>query len=286
MNPFITDTRKVVGCDLDDVLADFIKSFMAIAGKKYGVDPNIRPDSWEWDGVDMTADRVDGTWAEIIAKPYFWETLQVIEGVDRDLFYELYSKSKVYFPTARAATKGGIDVGLQSSRWIQREFGIEHPTVIVSNEKGPLASALKYDYFIDDRPKNCVEVKKALPDCKVFLQNASHNQKFTSTAFLASGLSMISRRLCWRENDASSRFHQRSVRRHGRIYESAQRQATFERQEGLGRSSVAFIFLCLVGSLESVLLPAFGSVAFLRGRFVSSPHQFSLDRTSGLLSEA
>ena len=41
MTQFLKDTRKVVGCDLDDVLADFIAAFMDIAAQKYGVDPDI-----------------------------------------------------------------------------------------------------------------------------------------------------------------------------------------------------------------------------------------------------
>jgi hypothetical protein len=45
-------------------------------------------------------------------------------------------------------------------------------------EKGPMARALKYDFFIDDRPRNCEDIKKALPDCKVFLKDSSHNRSW------------------------------------------------------------------------------------------------------------
>ena len=65
-------------------------------------------------------------------------------------------------------------------------FGITFPTVIVSNEKGPLANALKYDYFVDDRPKNVYEVKSARPECKVFLADSSHNQDSETTLKCAS----------------------------------------------------------------------------------------------------
>lgn len=175
---FLKDSRPVIGCDLDDVLADFIKRFMEIAAKQYGIDPTLRPTSWEWDGLEMTADRVDGTWETVLHTPNFWETLEVIPGVDRQAVRDLDAHTKLYFPTARAVLHGGIDVGKQSARWLENNFGLRFPTVFVSAEKGPLASALKYDYFIDDRPKNLVEVKKAHPACKVFLQNASHNASF------------------------------------------------------------------------------------------------------------
>ncbi len=174
--PSINDPRKIVGCDLDDVLADFIQKFMEIAADKYGVNPDLRPTSWEWADVDMSAERVDGVWAEIIEQPHFWETLRVMPYVNRSLVLALNDNAKLYFPTARAITQGGVDVGLQSARWLNHNFGLDYPTVIVSNEKGPMAIALKYDYFIDDRPKNCLAIQAALPNCKIFMQNASHNQ--------------------------------------------------------------------------------------------------------------
>jgi hypothetical protein len=52
----------------------------------------------------------------------------------------------------------------------------------VGYEKGPLAAALKYDYFIDDRPKNCLDIQKAVPTCKVYLKNSSHNLSFDAEA--------------------------------------------------------------------------------------------------------
>ncbi len=174
---FPKDNKLVIGMDLDDVLADFIKKFMEVAAAKYGVDPNIRPTSWEWDDCDMSAERVDGTWSEIFQIENFWETLDVIPGVDSKLIWELNRKTKLYFPTARAVVKGR-DIGYQSARWLSNLFCIRYPTVIIGNSKGPLANALAYDYFIDDRPKNCLEVKLARPECKVFLNNASHNQSF------------------------------------------------------------------------------------------------------------
>jgi len=169
----------VIGCDLDDVVADFIARFMEIAAKKYGIDPNTRPTTWEWDGIDFpkgfTKEQiVNSVWEDIKGTMDFWETLNVLPGVDRQLFNRLNQKAKVYFPTARAIVLGK-DEGLQSALWLRKEFLIPFPTVFVSAEKGPLAAALKYDYFIDDRPVNCVTVKKARPECKVFLKDTNHN---------------------------------------------------------------------------------------------------------------
>lgn len=175
MTTFSSDKRLIIGCDLDDVLADFIKKFMEIAAKKYGVDATIRPTSWEWDGADMTPERVDGVWSEILSTTNFWETLDIEPGADFCQVHRLNEATRIYFPTARAICPGrGVEV--QSARWLHDQFDLSPSTVIVSNEKGPLAAALKYDYFIDDRPKNCIDIKYASPKTKVFLKNASHNQ--------------------------------------------------------------------------------------------------------------
>lgn len=177
---FPVDTKKIVGCDLDDVLADFIAKFMEIAHTLYGVDSNLRPTSWEWDDINMTADMVNGVWQQIFQWSNFWNTLDVEAGASYEKMQALNERCKVYFPTARALAPGD-DVGMQSAMWLRAHFGVFYPTVIVSNEKGPLAAALKYDYFIDDRPKNCIEVKKARPECKVFLKTATHNLSFDLT---------------------------------------------------------------------------------------------------------
>jgi len=176
---FLKDTKKIVGCDLDDVLANFIQKFMDIAHELHGVDPTIRPSDWEWTGLgktpEETAKITEDVWAAIIADPYFWTKLEVEPGASSHLVQQLNERTKLYFPTARAVTAGGVDVGYQSAQWLLNNFGLPFPTVIVGDQKGPLANALKYDYFVDDRPKNCVEVKAARPECKVFIKTASHN---------------------------------------------------------------------------------------------------------------
>jgi 5'(3')-deoxyribonucleotidase len=130
--------------------------------------------------MDLSQGEIDGVWLRILKTPNFWETLGVLPNVDPFLVAKLEERSDLYFPTARARGAGN-DVANQSAFWLQNNFGIEFPRVIVSNEKGPLAQALKYDYFIDDRAKNCLEVKQARPECKVFLNDACHNQSFDLT---------------------------------------------------------------------------------------------------------
>jgi 5'(3')-deoxyribonucleotidase len=169
----------VVGIDLDDVLADFIGRFTAIAYKKFGRPAlGTKPCDWAWSNFQLSSDEIADIWNDIHMTANFWESLAVEEGVNRGMLCALDALYDVYFPTARAHTVGR-SVGKQSAKWISKNFDIKYPTVLVSNEKGPMALALKYDYFIDDRPKNCIDIKTALPDCKVFLKTSSHNLSWT-----------------------------------------------------------------------------------------------------------
>ena len=173
--------RIVIGMDLDDVLADFIKSFMWIGHQLFGIDPNARPTSWAWDNSGLSKEQLSEVWSFVSNVENFHMSLSTVPGLNKELIQELDAKTKMYFPTARFATPG-YDVGRQSAHWLVAKVGIDAPTVLVSPDKGEMAKVLKYDYFIDDRPKNVQEVKAALPDCKVYLCDSCHNQDFNDPA--------------------------------------------------------------------------------------------------------
>jgi 5'(3')-deoxyribonucleotidase len=172
----------IIAIDLDDVLANFISAYAYLAHRRYGR-PEIGtlPVDWEWSNFGLTREEQAKVWDDIKAIPYFWEDLDVEDGVDSNLLRRLHALHTVYFPTARTETCG-MSAAKQSARWVAQNFGIPHPTVIVGYEKGPLAAALKYDYFIDDRPKNCLDIQKAVPTCKVYLKYSSHNAAFDAEA--------------------------------------------------------------------------------------------------------
>jgi 5'(3')-deoxyribonucleotidase len=168
---------KVVGCDLDDVLADFMTTFIDMASRRFNVPENksLRPIDWAWSNMGWTKGQEAALWQELHDTVDFWTHVRPMPNVDSHLVRRLAEKTTLYFPTARAQSLGN-DVQIQSAMWLLNTFDIPFPQVIVSNEKGPLAAALKYDYFIDDRDKNCIAVKQARPECRVFLCEASHNQ--------------------------------------------------------------------------------------------------------------
>lgn len=173
---------KIVGCDLDDVLANFMGKFIVMAHDRFGTDLNLRPVDWAWSNMGWTKPQEAELWQTLHDTENFWTDLEVQPGVDRLLVADVARKTTMYFPTARAQSVG-MDVQIQSASWLREQFLIPFPTVVVSNEKGPLAAALKYDYFIDDRDKNCLEVKKARPECRVFVCDSGHNQAFKNEDF-------------------------------------------------------------------------------------------------------
>lgn len=177
------ETRKMVAFDLDDVLADFINPFMKVCAELHNRPDliGLPPSDWEWTNANMTATQLEEAWEVVNKTPYFWANLPTKDGINKWLIAKVVEKCNVVFPTARAFAPGP-SVAVQSAMFIQENFDIQFPTVIVGNSKGPLAAALKYDFFIDDRPKNVLEVKAARPECKVYLNNASHNQTFDSLA--------------------------------------------------------------------------------------------------------
>jgi 5'(3')-deoxyribonucleotidase len=168
-----------IGIDLDDVLADFISAYTEKAHAIYGRPAlGTAPIDWEWSNFGLTRDEQNVVWADIARTANFWAYLGVEQGASRDQLLALDYKHNVSYITARVRCHGD-SVLKQSCRWLLNKYSIPFPQVLVAYDKGALAAALKLDYFIDDRPKNVLEIKAAVPTCKVFLKDASHNQTFS-----------------------------------------------------------------------------------------------------------
>lgn len=170
--------RLRIGIDLDDVAVDFMTEFTRICNEMFGK-PEIgaRAADWEWSNFGLTQEQIGLAWEKIKQTYDFWTDLPVEVQLDREKLAELDRNHDLFFITARVQTLGP-SVQWQACWWLQNKIGIYFPTVLVSSDKGPLAAALKLDFFIDDRPKNCVEVKRARPECRVFVKDSSHNQDF------------------------------------------------------------------------------------------------------------
>ena len=176
--------KFIIGIDLDDCLADSISAFTRLANKKFGRPAlGAQPCDWEWSNFGLSREEQKSIWDDIKEIPNFWVDLERESGFTPCRLWSMDRDHDVYFPTARVNTKGH-NARKQSSEWIYNWTNIRYPSVITAYEKGPMARALKYDYFLDDRPKNCQDIHDALPNCKVYLKDSSHNQAFVCPEWL------------------------------------------------------------------------------------------------------
>jgi hypothetical protein len=173
-----------IGCDLDGVLADLNRAFIAVTLRRYpGLDVSAvtaadevaaargeveesaegeaesvpAPD--ERAPLALSAGQMDEVWKELCGVTDFWETLEEIEdgAIARLAALADSRRWEVIFLTSRPRSVGQL-VQRQSQRWLERK-GFPLPSVyVVQKSRGLIADALALDVVIDDRPENCLDV--------------------------------------------------------------------------------------------------------------------------------
>jgi uncharacterized HAD superfamily protein len=171
-----------IGIDMDDVLCNFQKRFVALLNGMYGR-PTIGtdPTDWDWSNCQVSKDEMSAAWAKAATVWNLWEYLEPLPSFDYDTFSLLRSanaRHDVFFVTNRFPTLGKTPMK-QTKAWLHNVAGILQPNVMLAKDKGPMASVLELDAFLDDRPKNCLDVLAARPAARVYLCNSSHNQPFS-----------------------------------------------------------------------------------------------------------
>lgn len=170
------DNRPRIGLDVDGVLAAFSPKFISMANAKYGL--HLKPEDqhgWAHQSLGLSDEQADAIWQDIERTPNWWLSLDQLPGThDLSAWYKRY---RIYFITSRTLS-AGLPVEDQTANWIRRHYFIPNPTVLVSSNKGPLCAALNIEYFLDDRPENCTNVRAYSPFTKVFIQHAPYNVDF------------------------------------------------------------------------------------------------------------
>jgi len=155
-----------IGFDVDGVLADFSSAYAKRLIEVTGMnllpegDPNDYIQTWYWPTDQFTYSKPQDkeTWKSITSDDKFWLNLNPYPDA-KDVVSKLADLwdegHEIYFITNRP----GIKTKLQTEQWlINLGTGIL-PTVIVSEEKGLNARALKLDFYIDDKNENCTDVR-------------------------------------------------------------------------------------------------------------------------------
>lgn len=158
---------------MDDVLASFVPEFRARCQKLFGKpDGDLLPLDWGWSNFNLNDNERMDVWNDIAKTPNFHMTLKKMPDTDR--LSELDRHHQLYFITARRPG-AGFPAHVQTSLWLEDQFDLIRPVVIVATNKVPLINALDLDAFLDDRADTC-EAIQAGSRCAPFLLDCSHNQ--------------------------------------------------------------------------------------------------------------
>lgn len=175
-----------IGIDCDDVCCDFQSSYVALLNRIFGKPPlGTAPIDWEGSNLQLNAEETARSWAEVAKVKNFWSTLAPLPSFDTEtirLLQTALTLHDVFFVTNRFETPGASPLK-QTKYWLYINAYIQAPNVLIAKDKGPMASVLQLDAFIDDRPKNCIDVLAARPACKIYLADSSHNQAFNDPRF-------------------------------------------------------------------------------------------------------
>jgi 5'(3')-deoxyribonucleotidase len=170
-----------IGIDVDDVCANFQKRFVELLHDMYGRPPlGTAPIDWNWSNCEVSGEEMGKAWKRAAQECNLWAFLEPLPSFDEetiDLLGTLVRRHDVYFVTNRFEIPGSSPLK-QTKHWFYFNARIESPNVMIAKEKGPMASVLQLDAFIDDKPQNCIDVLEARPNAKVYLCDSSHNQPF------------------------------------------------------------------------------------------------------------
>jgi uncharacterized HAD superfamily protein len=167
------DNRKKIGIDIDGVLSNFVKTFRNLNNELHGTSIVDDPTDWDFKNWNLSPDQLKQSWSKLSQYHNFWETLEKQNDVKNIHLELLDDMAKLYFITTRTSTLGD-PVEKQTNRWIKNIFQIQCPTVIVTNEKGPVVAALDLDAFIDDNYTNLVSIDKYSPETQLYYRIFSY----------------------------------------------------------------------------------------------------------------
>jgi uncharacterized HAD superfamily protein len=181
--------RVTIGLDIDGIFADFVTAYARVCSLAVGRVISTDARCWDWvEQEGVTPEEVAKVWAGIFADPYFWACLPPLPGAEEALRYLDYRHAdhSMYFLTHRPA-----NAKFYTEQWL-RDHGFEHPTVLLTPEKGKVASALKFDVFLDDKPENVSEVYRSLPpEARCYLMAAPYNTPFQDRWREGDGIKVI-----------------------------------------------------------------------------------------------
>lgn len=166
--------RYNIGIDIDGVLADFVGAARLecqslFAGRP---DDSLIQTTWAFESLGITADEEKVLWRYIDNTPNWWLGLRRMPNTD--VLAELVRNHRCIFITNRKDGTG-MPIEEQSASWLRANYGLDSPTVLISDNKGPVGYGLNLDYYIDDRDRNVIDMRRESPKTNTYLKSASYN---------------------------------------------------------------------------------------------------------------
>lgn len=167
--------------DVDGVLADFNTRFRELIHELTDVRlPPISdsyPNVWHYHKVaGVTSAENTKLWNYIKKEQNeFLLTLDPMPGCNEALAFiedQRQNGDQIYFVTSRA----GDFAQLHTQFWLEDQ-GFDNASVLLADSKGLLLKALNVDFFVDDKPENCVDAL-SWGIREVFLVDQPYNRDF------------------------------------------------------------------------------------------------------------
>ena len=149
-----------IGIDVDDVCSNFQKRFVALLNEMYGR-PSLdtAPIDWDWSNCNVTKSEMKEAWVKAAGTHNLWAKLERLPSFDAETVHLLYVTSQrhdVFFVTNRFDTPG-VSAMKQTKYWFYHNAYILAPNVLLAKDKGPMASVLQLDAFIEIGRASCRE---------------------------------------------------------------------------------------------------------------------------------
>lgn len=175
--------KRILGVDVDGVLANFNESFIRLTIDITGRDLfPARPfdiPCWNYPQYyGYTEQETAGVWEKIENSPIFWETLAPYEDTINAVRYlreQFALGNDIYFVTSRP----GKSAKIQTEKWLRSWF--LPPTVLISSNKGLCSRALAFDAYIDDRWENALDVSTT--GAQSILMDRPWNREYNAEEF-------------------------------------------------------------------------------------------------------
>lgn len=144
----------MIACDIDGVLADFIKGYSRIETTLSGQPVITTREQPQW---NFQSEHNDSVWKLILTSPTFWQNLSCLFPNDMAYLASIHRNNVVYM-----TRRDGIDAWGQTIRWLE-SYGIEEPLVVrihSGEEKEHFCASMGIDVLIDDSPKFITSARK------------------------------------------------------------------------------------------------------------------------------